>query len=354
MVNRNRRFWAIRTDKNNSKLLFSELVRGRMRQGWGYDDTQDLRIIQREIDQGGKWWERLTEEQKEALPHLRMLSDAEDSIQMGDILLLPNLPQPNLFCFAEVVGQYYFEMLPLDEETDVNELGRDYGHILSVKLITKEGIEKYNNHVHADIRSTLRTPMRMWNLDAYAQHIEALLSLHHDGEDLVTPSSGSARLNIAWENAMSQAKKVLCDSLAIQLDSKFQASEWEEPILTVLKRLYPGLHPRWTAGAQEQGADIIIQIPNHFGGVPWLILIQVKNYTGEIGKAVLSQIKQAYDYYSKEGKILMGVIMTTAEKESEDFIREKENLENELNIPIKLVLRKHLIDIMSEGLPPKD
>jgi hypothetical protein len=60
MTNRARRYWAIRTDRNNRELLFHELGEGRLRQGWGYDPSQDLHLIQEEVARGGNWWERLS------------------------------------------------------------------------------------------------------------------------------------------------------------------------------------------------------------------------------------------------------------------------------------------------------
>jgi hypothetical protein len=58
----------------------------------------------------------------------------------------------------------------------------------------------------------------------------------------------------------------------------------------VLQRLYPEADVRWVAGPRESGADVIVQIPNRFGELPWLIVIQVKNYQGEIGPAVFMQL----------------------------------------------------------------
>ncbi len=352
----NRRYWSIRTDKDNREILFAELAQGKLRQGWGYDVTQDLVKIQKIVKQGGKWWEQLTDTQNAALPNMRMLSDAEDSIKIGDIILTPNLPEQNFFCLAEVTGDYYFERLKLNEETDVNDFGFDYGHILPIRLLTTAGtagIDKYNKHVHAEIRSTLRTPMRMWNLDPYSQSIERLLTCFNQGEDLLVPSTGEARLNIAWDNAFSKAIETLQKKLTEQLNANFQAAEWEEPIKTVLSQLYPGANVRWTGGANEHGADIVIQLQNHFGDIPWLIVIQVKNYTGEIGENVLSQIREAHNYYSKEGKIILGVILTTAEKRSSLFDEAKAKLEREISMPIELILRQKLIKIMTEGLARK-
>jgi hypothetical protein len=114
-----RRFWAIRTDKYNIPLILGELRAGRLRQGWGYNPGQDLRLVQAEISRGGKWWERLTKEQNEVRLHLKMLSKSDGGIQVGDRILLPNLPEEGpFFLVAEVTGEYYFDMLSLSGDTD--------------------------------------------------------------------------------------------------------------------------------------------------------------------------------------------------------------------------------------------
>jgi hypothetical protein len=129
MSSRRRRYWAIRTDRDNRAILLNELRQGRLRQGWGYDQNQDLRLIQSEIGKGGSWWERLSAIQKEALPHLRMLAAADDSVQRGDWIVAPNLPEDGMFLVGEVNGEYWYEPLKLQGDTDVNNLGQDYGHV---------------------------------------------------------------------------------------------------------------------------------------------------------------------------------------------------------------------------------
>ena len=121
MNKQTRRCWAIRSDKNNMKVLFGELSKGRFRQGWGYDPTQDLQLLQTEIDKGGSWWERLSAVQQEALPHLRMLARSNDSIKQGDILVIPNLPDYGFFCLAEVTGEYNYAPMRLKSDFDVND-----------------------------------------------------------------------------------------------------------------------------------------------------------------------------------------------------------------------------------------
>jgi hypothetical protein len=331
--------------------LLAELHEGRLRQGWGYHPSQDLRLIQKEIAAGEKWWERLTETQKEAVPHLRMLSSAADSIVSGDLVLVPNLPEPGYLIVAEVDGEYTYDPLALSDKQDINHLGADYGHVLPVRLIAENGVNKYSQCVDARIRASLRTPMRMWNLNPYGDQVERLVAQFKEGNaDCFTARSGVERLNAAWELARDHAVDQFRERLGPALDARFQAAEWEEPIKLVLGRLYRGAAIRWVAGAQEHGADVIVQLPNHFGGPPWLIVVQVKNYTQEIRAEVLGQLRRAHDRYSKEGKLLVLAVMTTAEKASADLTKGALALEDELKVPVKVVLRKETLKVLSQGL----
>jgi hypothetical protein len=351
-----RRYWAIRSDKNNIPLLFAELQQGRLRQGWGYVANQDLRLLQTEIDKGGSWWAGMTQAQKDALANLRMFSKSNDSIQLNDIVIIPNLPEYGLFCVAEVNGEYTYDPIILSDENDINELKQDYGHILPVRLLTENGVNKYAEGVAASIRSTLRTPSRMWNLDKYKEDIDKLLESIRTGVALMTASSGEARLEKAWDAALSHAADFLQDRLTKELSTRFQAAEWEEPITLILRNLYPnpGANIRWVGGPTENGADVVVEIQNHFGGSPWLVIIQVKNYTGMLGPSpALEQLKTAYYNYSKEGRLLMLLVMTTADEASPEFVAGAQSLENEWKIPVKPILKKQMMKLLSEGLLKK-
>ncbi len=349
MKSQKNRYWAIRTDRKNKSLLLNELKQGRLRQGWGYDYKQDLRLIKKEIDKDDKWWERLSKAQKAALPHHRMLSSFEDSIQINDRVVVPNLPEDGSFTIVEVVGEYYFEPLQLSKNHDFNELGEDYGHILPIRVLTDKAINKYADHVHADIRSTLRTPMRMWNLDRYRNELDNILEKYEEGIDFSNPTTGQSRLETAWENSLNKANQMLQVELGSELDKRFRAAEWEEPIINALKKLYQGSDVKGVGGPQEYGADIIVTIPNYFDDLPWLIIIQVKNYTGVIDTQVLDQLRTAYNKYGTDGKVLSLVAMTTADKASADFAKAKAELSTELDIPVSLILRNNLLEILAEG-----
>lgn len=346
-------YWAIRTDKHNRDILLQELHEGRLRQGWGYEDSQNLAVINAEIKMGGDWWQRLTTAQQEAYPHFRMLgADPNDSVQIGDVILVPNLPAYGYFMLARVTGPYRYEPITLDASENYWGLERDYGHILPVELITPDGVNKFADIVDASIRSTLRTPMRMWNLDNYADLIERIIAAHSKGHDVLTATTGEGRLASAWESALAAASRELTDKLGAQLDAKFQAAEWEEPIKLVLQSLYPNSEVIWTAGPSENGADLVLKIPNHFdsGLLPWVVLIQIKNYQATIGPDVLKQLRTAYESYRVQGKILSLVVMTTAEKAASELQTGAENLAKELGISVEIILHKRMLQILSDGL----
>ncbi|HVA82333.1 MAG TPA: restriction endonuclease [Candidatus Binataceae bacterium] len=347
---RGRRYWAIRTDRENRALLLEELRQGRLRQGWGYDPSQDLRLVQREIANQGAWWERLSENQKEVLPHLRMLADAHDSVQPGDWAIVPNLPEQGLFVIVEVVGNYYYEPLKLSSDSDINGTSSDYGHILPVQILTPNGINKYADPVDAKLRGSLHTPKRMWCLDPYRDSLVQLMDDYKGGVPLLAATSGEARLSNAWGIAWDHAAEALRERLGKELDKRFQAAEWEEPIKIALEGLYPGADIRWVGGPAEKGADVVVQIQNWFGSVPWLVIVQVKNYTARIGADVVTQLRTAYEHYGKDGTVLALVVMTTADEMGADLSREKEKLSTELKIPVEVLLRTKMLKILSDGL----
>jgi len=351
MTNVSHRCWVVRTDKANRSLLLSELNAGRLRQGWGYDPSQDLRLIQAKTSQGAKSSDRLTDLQRQALPNLRMLSTSDGGVRTGDWILVPNLPEMGSFLIVEVIGDYRYEMFELSATEDVNDLGRDYGHILPVRLLTPRGLNKFAEGVPAEIRRTLRTVSRMWNVDKYCDALHHVIDAQNGGTDLSIAQSGSERVRTARDAAVKHVATELRRRLECELTARFKAAEWEEPVMTALASLYPEAEVRRVAGPNEHGADVLLTIPNHFGGLNWLVPVQVKDHIGETGSdSIMKQLRDAYGYYQKDGRILALVVMTTAEKVSSSFDRSIAVLSTELGVPIELVGRKKMMWLLAEGL----
>ena len=351
MTKRKRRYWAMRTDKYNRNLLWRELEAEHLRQGWGYDPSQDLRIVASAVEAK----QPLTDIQEQTKRHRRMLTSQPDGIKPGDWVLVPNLPEQGMFVIVEVTGGYYFEPKLLSKEEDIHGLGQDYGHVLPVRLLTPKGVNKYAEGVHASIRSTLRSQHRLWSLDKYDKHIESIVADCKAGKDLSRPATGEDRAKIAAELATQKARETLRDKLFAELDSRFQAAEWEQVIFKALQNLYPGSVVRHTGGRNEKGADIVVEIPNRFDDAegPWQILIQVKNYDDTIGPKVLHQLKQAFNAYSEGGPVLLLAALTTAEKANEEALQKAKDLSLELGTPVRIVTRELLAELLAEGLVPQ-
>lgn len=68
-----KRYWGYRIDASAIDFFRKELEEGRLRQGWGYDEGQDLRKMT--VDEGASRNSRMKNE-----------------VKKGDILLVPRIP----------------------------------------------------------------------------------------------------------------------------------------------------------------------------------------------------------------------------------------------------------------------
>ena len=73
MESSNKNYWCFRIDTNRQKFFKEEIFKGRLRQGWGWDEAQDLRNLK--MDEG-------------AGRNKPIFND----VKKGDILLVPQLP----------------------------------------------------------------------------------------------------------------------------------------------------------------------------------------------------------------------------------------------------------------------
>ena len=167
------RYWAFRTDRGAQDFIYAELRRGRLRQGWGHEEDHDLNKIRGLLREGRK----LTDEQNACWRgNRRMHPDESDSIQRGDIILLPNLPTCGQWSVAEVVGGYRYE---------IAQPHGDYGHILDVSLLNPDSpINPNSQYVSAALRRTMTSQSRMWNLDYYEKDLQGLIDAMKTGKEV--------------------------------------------------------------------------------------------------------------------------------------------------------------------------
>lgn len=321
------RYWAMRTDRDNTEYIFQELKKGKLRQGWGWKKNLDLNLIRGAIDKE----KDLDEDQEDVWRRQRRMHPEEgDSIQKGDYLLLPNLPEIGLWSIVQVTGGYHYE---IDDEF------KNYGHILKVKLLNLDfPINPHSEYVSANLRKTMTCRGRLWNIDVYKEDIDELISAIKRKKKISEPTTEAKKMLNIYEN--------ISKNLDIQLKKNFHGSEFEKPIEKLLEKIYQNVER--LSGPSEYGADFICINTDELG-VPYKVAIQVKMWDGKAEwKRPLDQIKEAYNEYEN---ISAGVIITTSERVSKDFEKYRKQLESKLNIPIVIVDKDKLKKVLIKYIP---
>jgi hypothetical protein len=167
------RYWAIRTDQARRAFIWAELLDGRLRQGWGYREDQDLELLARIRRAGGT----LDAGQQATWRGNRLLLPTEPgAVSVGDLVVLLNLPRYGAWSIARVTGGYRYQIS--DQRNATDHAQPDYGHIREGRLLTGPlGIDPEAEGVSARLRAAMRPRIRMWNLDALGEEIEGLVRL---------------------------------------------------------------------------------------------------------------------------------------------------------------------------------
>ena len=124
------RYWAMRTDPARRAFIWAELLDGRLRQGWGYREDQDLELLARIRRAGGA----LDAGQQATWRGNRLLLPTEPgAVSTGDLIVLANMPRHGAWSIARVTGGYRYQISSQRNATDHAQL--DYGHIREVSLL---------------------------------------------------------------------------------------------------------------------------------------------------------------------------------------------------------------------------
>ncbi len=225
-----------------------------------------------------------------------------DPVQPGDRILLPKVPGWGRWRLVEVVGSYRFERHPLTG---------DHGHILPVRTIVPD-IASSNSAVSARLQRTMRNQGPMWNVDALSKNIDRLLAA---GDTVARGDAPTDRLNNVLNDTLER--------LLPRLRDDFRSNQLEEPVFRLLTHLFPTAVVEKRAGPHEQGADFLIVETDAFGHEHRTV-VQLKDYAEQLsGMTALNQIREASAAYAP---VSAAVILTTAQDESRDFARARDDL----------------------------
>ena len=309
-------YWAYRIDKSNPDFFNQELQKGRLRQGWGYEEGQNLRILS--IDNG-------------ASRNLPMFK----KVKKGDILLIPHISGYNQLTLASATEDwdtgYWFEIDPSV---------KDYGHIFPARPIRI--ISKDHNAISANLRRSLKNLSRFWSLNPYGEDIEHILELSE-------AELNSAQPKNTMGSIVDETFKTLFKSQEFQkliyenCTKKVQSAEWEKLLVDAFRALYPAYQVDHVGGHNEQthGTDIKITIPGPFGQ-SYVIAIQVKDYEGTVSQNIIEQINKADFFTDENTKVIEKIVLITR--------AEKERNKDLLNCSgVKFVFLEELKELLSEA-----
>lgn len=277
-----RNYYGFRVDStydDKRNFFFEEILQGRLRQGWGFLEGQNL--MNQTIDRG-------------ANRNRCMLN-----VKYGDILLIPHIPTWSDVTIVEAVEDWH-----IGYKFEITQKYGDFGHIFPVKYLCH--FNRHNDKISACIRSSLRNPTRFWRFNKECDTFIEKIPQYKQNE-LVSPTSCVSRFYSSLDNAFSEIEPELTKLVYKNCVAHFQATEWEFALLEGLKLLYPEpyFYIERVGGKSEKkhGSDLLIHIPSICPEVEYGIAIQIKDYENNFNVSeVINQINKA-NYFEETNNI---------------------------------------------------
>ena len=161
---RGRGYWVMRTSPGRREIIWEEALAGRLRQGWGRDDTQNLDVIAEAVRAGTP----LDDQQQLARRNRKMRTAEPDGMRLGDIIVAPNLPAWGKISIFRITGSYAWAPMDLSIEDR-------FGHVLPVELLAK-GVDRKSPAVSDALRALLRPQARLYWIGTVAEDVERLIA----------------------------------------------------------------------------------------------------------------------------------------------------------------------------------
>lgn len=314
-----RNYWCYRIDTNEISFFYNELNNGKLRQGWGYDERQNLRNL------------TMNEGARRNLPMFK-------NVKKGDILLVPRLPTWGQVAIVESTEDW-----EIGYKFQIDDKQKDYGHIFPAKYL--RNFIRSNKNVTGNLRSTLKNPSRFWNINHYSEDVEALLSVPES--DLIGPQNYNDRLKSSIRSVFSNVfnEEEFTKQIYDKLNQQFSNEDWEFALTIGLQEIFPFYEVERVAGIEEKkhGTDILIKLPSLISGYQYAIAIQVKDYKGFVDNNVIDQINKADTYWGENLNLKLIdkiVVITKSKKEENDKLQKYDS-------KIKIIFAEDLKELLT-------
>lgn len=307
--------WAFNLPGNQYvDFIKKSLEQGISRFGWGYIDSADLRKLSL------KHWSEMTEHEMKIFKKASFLRN----IKKGDWIVHINIPKMGRVTAGQVIEEYNFE----EQNNEIS----DFRHFFKLDLKTIVEFNRNNQNVHPLISRKLKLRGRYWRIYTEKEFFESLDNLKNN----VVAIEGNSSIGLYYFKTELEA---ILKSISTSIHNTHPEKKLE-PFLATIFRNVPNVTDVKVNGSgwgTDYGADIIVKYNT---GIELLdlmkeetLVVQVKSYEGKhIKLDAVSQIKTAIQTFEAS----YGIIITTAES-SENIEIEIEKVENEINVPIRLI-----------------
>ena len=319
---------VIRTSAQHREFVADELRQGRLRQGWGWEPSQDLRKLKSRIEAG----ESLPDWEQAAWRNRGLLE-----LVVGDLIVMPNVPWYGVWSIANVAGEPYAYEIPA-------AIG-DLGHIVPVRpLLKTDGslavVNPRNALVDARLRGTMRTMRRMWRIDWLGEAVNALVKAIREGVD-VGEETEPGQIHAAF---LDNVRRGAMSEVARQLDRFYRGAEFEALLVHLLGEIYGRDAIEHVAGPTEAGVDLIVTAREPLG-VAFRVGVQAKRYRGTHHDTyALDQVQHALEQHRLHGL----VVLTSAERLSAEFEAQLRDLQEKLHVDVQCWTLEELTRLVME------
>lgn len=312
----------------------NQLQNGSARIGWSSDDSQDLRLIQSQLEQG----KYLSEGQSDAWRCHQFLDNVSD----GDYFLYPHQPKRYKFRVVKITGDYEY----LDYDNGVNG---DFRSSRACEIVTVNPVDWYDQRVPEKMRRHLGLLGRIhkiWDTRAIHEFLERF-------ENATPARIQDGTIDEPVRRIHHQLRKKLPDELC----NEFAAAKLSRQFcINLFERMgYSSENIELKEGRNEQGSDIVVTVehPLLYSKEGFQVGVQVFAYTGKIAKQKLQEKLEQLLAGCEKNRLDYGVLLTTGFPE--DAAREalcKHNIEDDQGRFVKLIDGDDLASLFLQHYPP--
>ena len=334
-----RAVWAVRTARAFPRLLGEEIAGGRLRQGWGWMEEQDLRVIAAARDAEGHG--ALSTAQRVTWKgNQRLLTDRAGSVRAGDWIVTPHLPEAGKLAVWRVAGEYVWD--PLETPQHPEGFARDFGHVLPVEPVAR-GIDPAGQSVSVGLRRSLRAQGRMFSLDRFADELVELARGAERGDARITERGTT-------DQQLALVRDRVVDAVFDGIQRHIDNTEFERLVERALERNYPGATTR-TAGPKERGADVLVRHESGPFGLPEQLVVQVKHWESSQGSGGLGHLRTQLEtaltaYPGSTGAIGVTLLEDEDVDPSAPGMQTFADLEESAGVPVRILGRSETLELV--------